>query len=115
MQLQEPRTLYVGFRRDERRGDGDRNSYPRVKGRLLRHTKDLRPVHEHEWRIKRLHPELARELHVWACDVTEVVRVATCDEEVALRRERDARVVHPRDVRRRHARVRDGPSGRSGV
>ena len=110
----ETSTLDLGIVTAKRFRKGDRHRNLAVKRELLRCAEDLWSLDEHEWGIERLHAELARELDPRARDVARVVRVAPGDEEVALRGERNARVVHPCDFPARQARVAEAPTKRGG-
>ena len=69
----------------------------RVERHLLRHAQEGGPLDRHERRVERLNSQLARELEA-GVEERSVVRVAACDEEVALRSEGNARVIDTSDL-----------------
>ena len=78
------------------------------EAQFLRERGNRRARPKHERRVQSLDPQLTRELDPRGTRGRKVhIRVVAREEEVALRGERHRRVVHPRDVRRRHPRVAD--------
>ena len=106
-------TLHPGLRPGKLERKRDRNRHAAVERDLLGCAEDLGAIHEHEGRIERLDAELARELEARVRGEV-IVRVTAGNEEVALWRERNARVVHACDVGRRKALVAEALSERSG-
>lgn len=78
-----------------RKRDGDSDSL--AKPNLLWHIENLGARERHERRIERLDAELAREFEVGAGE-RSVVWITSCNEEITLWRECDARVVDASDV-----------------
>ena len=99
------RTLDIRVVMIERLRNGNRNGHPTIESELLGSAKNLRPFDEHEGWVERLHPELARELDIRPREGAPVVRVTPRDEEVALRRQRDAGMIYAGDTRIRHALI----------
>ena len=88
--------------------DGDGHGEFLAETQFPRERVNGRASPEHERGVQGLDSELARELDARGARGREVlVGVVARDEEVALRRQGHRRVVHARDVRRRHARVAD--------
>ena len=100
------RTLNLGVGGAQRSRDRDGHSHAAVERDLRGRAEDLRAVDEHERRVEGLHAKLARELDARASGEVRV-RVAAGDEEVALRGERDAGMVHAGNVGGREALVAD--------